>query len=329
MISLYLPMSIRWLNSIKDSPSCWASRVQLGQQHVSPGYRIISSHIPAALGGIKALLEMHYQCTAIDPGEDFSPYSLLILQASVLEIDGVISRLDEYMRMGGKAIVMGSTGTKGAEWFGLRSEGWGNAAYQYLELSPDERILIKSRAQRVDPSCGRMRPVYNSYLPFRDKEIVGRSANYVRPIDPDSGHSSVFLDSLGCLLYSIPDIFSDYYNWGNWAHREVISRFIGFLGLQPLVSGKIPASAQVTLHGSGSAIELRVLDCSLKWENIPFAHETEYDLERRYQFLLRLNLLPSDICDRESGESVPFTFKDNIASFEVRTCKPYFVMRVT
>lgn len=276
-------------------------------------------------GALKALIESHYQTAVVDVDEDLSPYSCLIARASQLEPDILRGIADRFIARGGKLLVFGSAGQGCLDWLGLRRRGSGNADYQFLELEPGSRLLVRSRLDLLEPPAG-FETVGHAYLPYGDAELGGRETSYIRPVDPQSKSPAVFLARNGRLLYCQADVLSDYFDRGNWAYADVLRLLLGKLGVSPMAGGDIPRSAEVWLCESDAGYELRVLDCSLKRENVLYAQQTEYSLTRDYVFSVRTSREVTAVTDKCAGEPVPFTISDGAVSFNLRTGSQFVVV---
>lgn len=279
-------------------------------------------------GALKALLELHFQVAILDPDEDLRPYKCLIAQAGQLESEDARRRIDEYVSKGGKVLIFGSAGPKCLTWLGLKRTASGNADYQFLELEQGRRLLVRTRMENLDASGG-MEPVGWSYLPYGDAELGERERACLRPVDPSTKSPSVFRDTRRSILYCLPDIPSDCFDRGNWADAHVLRDLLALIDIEPMVSGDIPASAEVSLYESDSGLELRVLDCSLKRENVIFAQQTEYGVERHYKLAIRTPAPVTQLIDKATGQPVPFTVDDGIVKFQCQTDSPFLSVGLT
>jgi hypothetical protein len=121
-------------------------------------------------------------------------------------------------------------------------------------------------------------------------------------------------------------VLSDYFDRGNFADAQVFRSLMDNLDVQPMVSGAITESAEAWLCESGGSYELRVLDCGLKRENVIFAQQTEYGLERAYDFAIRVPLAIARVTNRATGEDIAFTQSDGLVRFRIDTGSQHLVI---
>lgn len=276
-------------------------------------------------GMLKLLTESNFQTAIIDLEEDFSPYKCLMAQASQLESSEVRARIDSFIEQGGKVFVLGTAGSGCLDWLGLKRTGVGNAEYQFLEQKSGRRQLVKSKMEMLEVT-GDLEVIGHGYLPFGDSELGSRESSCIRPADPDTKSPTVFVAKNGRLVYCLPDIASDYFDRGDWFHQLAFGRLWMAIDAPPFVCGNIPGSAEVWLYETEEGYELRVLDCSLKRENVIFAQQTEYELERRYDFFMRTPRRITGVFDKDTGQAISVTEEEGADRFEVKSSKPYLVI---
>ncbi len=277
-------------------------------------------------GALKALVEAHYQIAVLDPEEDFSSYMCLIAQAAQLESGDMRRRVDAFIAAGGRAVILGPAGPACLAWLGLKRTATGNAEYQFLEVDPGKRLLVRSRMEMLEP-VGDLTVAANGYLPYGDSELGEREKGCVRPPDPDAKSPTVFTRS--GLVYCAPDVLSDYFDRGNWSDSEAFRLLLGKAGIGPIVSGRIPESAEVWLCESESGYELRVLDCGLKRENVIFAQQTEYALTRDYSFSIRTPRPVSKAVDKSTELAIPSSSASGALTFAIHSSSPFLVIALT
>lgn len=273
-------------------------------------------------GALKALIESHYQIAVIDSEEDFAPYKCLIAQAVQLESAAMRGKIDAYVAGGGKVMIFGSAGVGCLSWLGLNRTGVGNADYQFLEIEPGERLLVRTRMETLE--CGGDQVLGDGYLPFGDAELGQREKGCIRPPDPETKSPTVF--ARGGVLYCLPDLLSDYFDRGNWSDAAAFRTLLGRYGIEPIVSGKIPESAEVWLCETDQGYELRLLDCALKRENVLFAQQTEYVAERDYEITVRAPKPIGYALDKSSGQALTSSSGGGVITFSTHTDQQYLVI---
>ncbi|MFI4912680.1 MAG: alpha-amylase family protein [Sedimentisphaeraceae bacterium JB056] len=209
------------------------------------------------IGASRILLEGHFLFDVLDPDMDFSKYKVLILPDTVSVSTEFKSKLDIYLKDGGRLMLTGKSGLdaeKGGFLFDIGADYQGESNYcpDYIlpneELRPDyieDPMVMYLRSHRIKVTNGvSLGKVYDPYFNRSYKHFCSHQHTPYKL--EDSGFDcGVFNNNI---MYLAHPVFSLYRGFGAVVYREYITRAIELLLGKRLIKSNLPSTARINLN---------------------------------------------------------------------------------
>jgi len=209
------------------------------------------------------LLEAKYAFDVVDLESDFRRYRLVILPDEVKVDASLKTKLDAYVKQGGKVFLTGMSGIDPTAGFVLDVGGvWEgtspNTQGDYLLPTPElqasfvqDPLFMYLPAQRVKATGGQaLGDVYEPYFDRTPRHFMG---HLHAPAKPNPSGYAAGLRKGGYTYLSFP-LFSCYQKDGAVAMIEIAERFIDFaMGGDRLITTNLPRAGRVTVRQQGDA----------------------------------------------------------------------------
>lgn len=207
------------------------------------------------VGATRALLEEHVLFDLIDRAVDFSPYRMLILPDVIPVDDELKTRLESFVKAGGKLLLTGKSGLKtdGSTFtLDVGADYVGESPYQpdFLDAGPelkcefvDSPLVMYARSQQVKATSGEsLARVWKPYFNRTWRHFC--SHQHAPAAEPTEFAGAV---RKGNILYLAHPIFTIYYGQGAVAYREIIANAIKLMLGESMITTNMPTTARVTL----------------------------------------------------------------------------------
>lgn len=209
-------------------------------------------------GVVRVLLEAKYTFDVLDLDCDFTNYKLIILPDCIDVNATVKTKLDDYIKTGGRVLLTGKSGVSeesgfavdvGAEWLGESEFKQGDYVLPAKDLRAsfvDNPLFMYGPSQRIKITDGK--PLGDIFDPYFDRSPKHFSGHVNTPPSVDaSGYASG--SAKGNKFYIAHPIFTTYKNVGAVAMLEIAENVIAkSLGQAKTVETSLPRAGRVTLR---------------------------------------------------------------------------------
>jgi len=278
-------------------------------------------------GALRILLESHYQFDVLDRESDFEKYSLLILPDEVSLDEKFVSRLQSYLRGGGKLLLSYYSGLdrEGRIFLlpemGVKYIGQGEWCPYFIRLKnkiskdiPKMDYVMYERGNKIEAMEGTeiLAWVGKPYFNRTWKHFTShRHSPFERLTDiPET----VKKDNV---IYIASPIFRAYKIHGVLVYKKIIQNCLDLLLLGRLIYTNLPSTAEVTLNRQGGlfilhilhyipekrAKELEIIEDTIPLYNIQMRVKTDVEPSRVY-------LIPQE-------EKLDFTFEQGYTTYNI------------
>ncbi len=231
-------------------------------------------HPVSLTGAVRMLLESDHQFDIVDSAIDFSKYRLLVLPDNYPITEEVKSKLDRFLKGGGKLIASFEAGMDEQKTefqldaFGIEKASDGpvdensnlargmnyytNSFVEYIipkgeigrGLNPTEYVMY-ARGMDVSPLAGSDVLIYNtnSYFDRRYKHFCSHKQT---PSSGEQGSPAIVQN--GNMIYFSHPIFRMYYDKAPWWCKQIFINAIQMLMGDPVIKTDAPSTAIVTLN---------------------------------------------------------------------------------
>jgi hypothetical protein len=207
-------------------------------------------------GAGRVLLEDHFLFDLIDRNVDFNQYKMLVLPDVIQVDDDLESKVNAYLKQGGKLLLTGKSGLKkdGSGFaFNIGAEFDGESPYQPDYLQPDEELAISfvesplvmyTKSQQVRATSGEV--LANIKNPYFNRTWQHFCSHQHAPDAELSEYAAAVRNEN--ILYLAHPVFTQYYGMGAVAYREYISKAIrNLLANDERLTTNMPSTARVSL----------------------------------------------------------------------------------
>jgi hypothetical protein len=215
-------------------------------------------HVDADEGAVRVLLEGRFTFDVLDLESDLAKYRLVILPDAVTVGPKLKTRINAYVKNGGRVLLTGKSGIDaekgfvfdvGAKWQGPSpySEGDYLLPAEALRASfVDDPLFMYEVAERIKVKGGTS--LGDVYDPYFDRTAKHFSGHVNTPSQPDpSGYDAG--SEKGGFVYLAHPIFTAYKRIGAVAMLEIAERLIErALGTRRLIETSLPRAGRATLR---------------------------------------------------------------------------------
>jgi hypothetical protein len=207
-------------------------------------------------GATRMLTQLRHQFDLIDGASDFSPYDLLILPDVPFEDAGLLKKIKQYMRAGGKILATGHAGLNAAGTKVLLSElgiaASGPAPFQNVYFRPDKKFesslapsdhVLYDRSLRV--TAGRGTVLARVVEPYFDRTWRHFSSHAQTPGATLSRFAAAVATAR--TAYIAFPVFHSYATHGNLPYRDLVAGLLQRLLPRPLLTVSGPSYLEATL----------------------------------------------------------------------------------
>jgi hypothetical protein len=209
-------------------------------------------------GAARVLLEGKFTFDVVDLESDLSPYRLVILPDAIGVDKALKTKLDRYVKKGGRVLLTGMSGIDpeagfvldvGAEWKGTSPNKGGDFLLPIKELRADfvnDPLFMYVPAQRIRIRGGKS--LGQVYEPYFDRTPRHFSGHVNAASKPDASGFAAGVTTGGYTYLSFP-IFSAYHQIGTVAMMEIAEKLIDYaLGGNRLLTTSLPRAGRATVR---------------------------------------------------------------------------------
>ena len=293
---------------------------------------------PADVGATRILLESNYLFDMLDAECDFSKYKLLILPDEIRLTDALCTRLNEFVKGGGKLLCSGASGTNEREELAfdlgavmLGESGYAPSyfrpTYPALGLTPSSYVLYSKLYDVKASDTAEQILGYSRIPPFNRAPEHFCSHQHTPYLLSDHAPGVTVGRDGGYIAW---EIFREYAEVGAYVAKEIVCRTIdAILSDIKTLTTNLPSAGIVALNRSSAkgrhvlhllyAIPQKRGSGVSVIEDLPTVENTELAL--RVGEVREVRLVPQNV-------SIPFTLTDGVCRFRIDafSCSPVVVI---
>ena len=219
---------------------------------------IPGKHADADEGVVRVLLESKLTFDLLDPDSNFNPYALLILPDAIAVTPKLKTKIDAYVKRGGRVLLTGASGIDpkkgflfdvGAKWVGPSPWTEGDYLMPSAEIRPSflsDPLFMYVVAERIKAKRGRgLGEIYDPYFDRAPNHFSGHRNTPNEP-EPSGFHAG---SEKGGFTYLAHPIFTAYKQAGTVAILEIAEKAIRrALGRPALIATSLPRAGRATLR---------------------------------------------------------------------------------
>lgn len=217
---------------------------------------VVKDEVPSDIGAARILFEGHFLFDVLDCEMDFSKYRILILPDEVLINSALKTKLDHYLRGGGKLFLTGQSGLSkenesflfdiGASWYG-QSEfhvDYVLPSEEYRASFIGSPLIMYLSSQRIKVTNGKsLGQVYDPYFNRNHSHFCSHQHAPARS-EPSGFDCGVRTNNI---VYLAHKVFSIYRAFGAVAYKEYIINVLRSFLDEPILKVDLPSTGRVTL----------------------------------------------------------------------------------
>lgn len=219
------------------------------------------TYMPDGYPGLTRMFgELRQSYDIINENMDFGKYRLIVLPDSVKMNDMLKSKLEAYIKNGGKILSSGTSGlSKNQDGFALKE--WD---FEYEEIDKSNTSYYRF-VENHDPKVHNM-----AYSMYSDSGILMKSshmlAKYVKsyfqfewngihgyhytPPEKETGHAAAAVNAKGNVCHIAFEVFKAYNKSASYPHKALVKQCLNILLPQPIIKAEgLPSTARVTATG--------------------------------------------------------------------------------
>ncbi len=278
-------------------------------------------------GALRMLLESHYQFDVLDRESEFEKYSLLILPDEVSLDEKFASKLQTYVKQGGKLLLSYRSGfDREAETFlfpqmGVMYVAEGKWCPHFIRIEekiskdiPEMDYVMYERGNKIEATekaevLARVgRPYFNRtwrHFTSHRHSPFERLTDIPEIVKKDN------------IVYIASPIFRAYKIHGTFVYKKIVQNCLNLIITEKLIYTNLPSTAEVTLNRQESSFILHVLhyiperraqELEVIEDNIPL-----YNIEMR----VKTDVEPSRVYLVPQEEKLDFTFKQGYTIYDI------------
>jgi len=207
-------------------------------------------------GAVRMLLEGNWLFDVVDIQSDWTKYAVLVMPDRIRVNDEIQSKLEAYVRQGGKILASGRSGLRtdgsgfaadfGARWIGenpYRPDYF--VPIEDLGPSGNSSCVMYGQGQQVAENGGTILGYREN--PYFNRDIFSFSSHRHAPNDKQSREPGMFEHTDG--IYIAWDVFEDYANNGSLIVRQIVDYALGrLLANRKTLTTSLPAQGITTLQ---------------------------------------------------------------------------------
>ena len=210
-------------------------------------------------GAARILSELKYTYNILSVNDDFSAYPLVLLPDDILVDDGLASRLDAYLKSGGRVLSSGVSGLTPAK-DGFAHSAWEftdagddpiEVSYYKMESTPPEladmRYEAYERSRLVAPKTG-ARVLASHITTYFNRAYDGEHFYFYTPPKNETGYAAALLNREGSVGHIAFPIFRAFRKTFSRAHRALVGEMLKILLPKKLIRAEgLPLTSRATL----------------------------------------------------------------------------------
>lgn len=218
-------------------------------------------------GCARLLSELKYTYNILSKDADFSGYPLVILPDEILVDAALASRLDAYLKKGGKVLSSGVSGLNEAK-DGFAHSAWDftdagddamEVSYYKMKNTPcglaDMRYEAYERSRLVAPKEG-ARVLASHITTYFNREYDGEHFYFYTPPKHETGYAAALLNREGSVGHIAFPVFRAFHKTFSRAHRALVGEMLSLLLPRKLIRAEaLPLTSRATvLAGEGYSL---------------------------------------------------------------------------
>lgn len=280
------------------------------------GRAVATSSEKTEEGVYRILSELHLLFDFVNVYDSFEKYKLLILPDSVSLNDATITKIEEFVKKGGKLLLSGSVGLSDGQSqissMEIKHNGKCQFDVQYLRLNQDffdgipamDHILYEA-GESVTGNGEVLAELVNPY--FSRGAVQFCSHRQTPPTCEVSGDAGI-LRCQGGIYVSFP-IFRLYTDYGYTVYRDVLERCICELLDMPLLLTDLPTITELTLRSNQQGYILHMLNYVISRKaKILDTIEEKYTVCNKF-IKVRTEICPEKVINIRTQKEVAFEFE--------------------
>ena len=289
-------------------------------------------------GVYRLLAELKYTFDFLDSTDDIAGYELLILPDRTPLNDETAEKVSQYVRAGGKVIITAASGIKDGNFqidgIGVKYIGPAQYTPRYMRISRDVfqdvqpmDYVMYEQGTEVTALDGAqiLAPIVNPYF----NRGYFRFCSH-RQTPPELNASDFAgITRNGNVFYAAQPLFTEYANSRCMIYRDILSKLINDLGVEPLVKADLPSFAEVTLRKKDGRIILHILNYIIerKCRRLDTIEEVIPLFDRRVG--VRLDRKPTSVKLAPGMKELAFDWDGRYVTFVLDKIEGYEIVEIT
>jgi len=288
-------------------------------------------------GVYRLLSELKFTFDFVDSTDDISGYELVILPDDAPLNGEAVKKVNAYIAKGGKVIVTAASGVKDGAFqidgIGARYIGPAQYTPRYMRITgeafpniqPMDYVMYEHGAEVLALEgarvlAGIVNPYFNrGYFRFCSHRQT-----------PPELHASELAGIIrnGNVCYIAQPLFTEYANSRCMVYRDILSRLLADLGVEPLVKADLPSFVEVTLRKKGGKTILHMLNYIIerKCRRLDTIEEMIPLYNRRVS--IRLDKKPTSVKLAPDMKDIAFDWDGRYAAFVLDEIGGYEIIEV-